>query len=182
MSIATRAGRRRLTAAAGDLLRPDRVSLTATLSAGPVATEVRLIQIGDDAYLAEAPTGKWEKALAGFSYDTASLFDTEGGVSAALGKGAAWQLVETATVDGVETQHVRGPLPAGSVGNLVGSSPQGEYVDVDLYIRPSNADIVKVIVSERPSVPPANAPTPRWTLDLSKQDEGIAIEAPTLGG
>ncbi len=174
-------GARNLTAAEGDLLRPDRVSLTATLSAGPVDTELRLIQIGDDAYLATMPAGTWGKAPAGFSYDAGLLFDKDRGVSAVLERGVGWQPVETATVNGVETRHVRGPVLAGLVNDLVGSSLRGEYVDVDLYIEPSNADIIKFIVSEPPSAVPAHTPPSRWTLDLSRQDEQIVIEAPPLG-
>jgi len=171
-----------LTAAEGDLLRPDRVSLTATLSAGSVSTQQRLIQIGGDAYLTTMPTGTWEKAPAGFSYDAGFLFDQEGGVPAILGKGRDWQPVETVMVNGVATQHVRGPVPAASVNALVGSPMRGEEVNVDLYIQPTTADIVRVIVSEQPSVVPANVLPSRWTLDLSKQNETIVIEAPTLGG
>jgi len=171
-----------LTAAEGDLLRPDRVSLTATLSAGSVTTQQRLIQIGGDAYLTTMPTGTWEKAPAGFSYDAGFLFDQEGGVPAILGKGRDWQPVETVTVNGVATQHVRGPVPAASVNALVGSPMRGEEVNVDLYIQPTTADIVRVIVSEQPSVVPANVLPSRWTLDFSKQNETIVIEAPTLGG
>ena len=171
-----------LTAAEGDLLRPDRVSLTATLSAGPATTQLRLIEIGGDAYLANMATGTWEKAPAGFSYDAGALFDPGGGVPAILERGRDWQPVEAMTVDGVETQHVRGPVPAASVNALVGSPMRGEYVDVDLYIRPTTADIVRVVVSEQPSAAPADVPPARWTLDLSEQDEAIAIEAPTLGG
>jgi len=171
-----------LTAAEGDLLRPDRVSLTATLSAGSVITQQRLIQIGGDAYLTTMPTGTWEKAPAGFSYDAGFLFDQEGGVPAILGKGRDWQPVETVMVNGVATQHVRGPVPAASVNALVGSPMRGEEVNVDLYIQPTSADIVRVIVSEQPSVVAANVLPTRWSLDLSKQNEIIVIEAPTLGG
>ncbi|MCA1666052.1 MAG: LppX_LprAFG lipoprotein [Thermomicrobia bacterium] len=171
-----------LTAAEGDLLRPDRVSLTATLSAGSVITQQRLIQIGGDAYLANMPTGTWEKAPAGFSYDAGFLFDHEGGVPAILGKGRDWQLVETVMVNGIATQHVRGLVPAASVNALVGSPMRGEEVNVDLYIQPTTADIERIMVSEQSSVVPANVLASRWTLDLSKQNETIVIEAPTLGG
>ncbi len=171
-----------LTAAAGDLLRPDRVSLTATLSASSVTTQLRLIQIGNDGYLMSMPTGTWEKAPAGFSYDAGFLFDTQGGVPAILGKGRDWQLVAMVTVNGVETQHVRGSVPAASVNALVGSPMRGEDVDVDLYIQLTNADIVRLIVSEQASVVPVTIPIARWTLDLAKQNETIVIAAPTLGG
>ena len=48
----------KLKSADGDLIRPDKVSLTAKASVGPVNATLKFIQIGDQAYLTNILTGK----------------------------------------------------------------------------------------------------------------------------
>jgi hypothetical protein len=171
----------KLKSAEGDLVRPDKVSLTAKASVGPVNAQLKFIQIGDNAYLTNILTGKWEKAPAGFAYDPRVVFDKDKGVSAILGKVQGWALVGNEKVNGVDTQHVRGPVPVDSVNALVSSSLRGDTVDVDLYVEGKNADVVKFILSEQPAAVAPGTAAAKWTLDLSKQNDAIKIDAPTIG-
>lgn len=172
----------KLKSADGDLVRPDKVSLTAKAAVGPINAQLKYIQIGDDAYLTNILTGKWEKAPAGFAYDPRIVFDKDKGVAAIMGKVRGWTLVGNEKVNGVDTQHVRGPVPVESVNDLVTSSLRGENVDVDLFVEPKNGDAVKFILSEQPAAVAPGTAAARWTLDLSKQNENLKIDAPTLGG
>lgn len=172
----------KLKSADGDLVRPDKVSLTAKASVGPVNAQLKFIQIGDDAYLTNILTGKWEKAPAGFAYDPRIVFDKDKGVAAIMGKVRGWTLVGSEKVNGVDTQHVRGPVPVESVNDLVSSSLRGDNVDVDLYVEGKNNDVVKFTLSEQPAAIAAGTPVAKWTLDLSKQNDAIKIDAPAIGG
>jgi len=171
----------KLKSAEGDLLRPDKVSLTAKASVGPINAQLKFIQIGDNAFLTNLLTGKWEKAPAGFAYDPRIVFDKDKGVSAIMGKVQGWTLVGNEKVNGVDTQHVRGPVPVESVNALVSSSLRGDNVDVDLYVEGKNADVVKFILSEQPAAVVQGTVAAKWALDLSKQNDAIKIDAPTIG-
>lgn len=172
----------RLRSAEGDLVRPDRVSVAAKLSVGPINATIKFIQIGTDAYITNILSGKWEPAPSGFAYDPRIIFDRDRGASAILGNVRGWQFVENTKVNGIDTQHVRGPVPVQSVGALVGGALRGDMVDVDLYVEMKSNDIVRFVIAEQPAA--AVAPSPvaaRWTLDLSKQNEKITIDAPRVG-
>jgi hypothetical protein len=172
----------KLKSADGDLIRPDKVSLTAKASVGPINAQLKFIQVGDQAYLTNILTGKWEKAPAGFAYDPRVVFDPTMGVSAILGNVRGWTLVGNEKVNGMDTQHVRGPVPVTTVNALVSSSLRGDNVDVDLYVEPKNNDVVRFVLSEQPAAVAPGTVAARWTLDLSKQnDSSIKIDAPTLG-
>lgn len=172
----------RLKSADGDLVRPDKVSLTARAAVGPVNAQLKFIQIGNEAYLTNILTGKWEKAPTGFAYDPRVVFDKDKGVAAIMGKVRGWTLIGNEKVNGVDTQHVRGPVPVDSVNDLVTSSLRGDNVDVDLYVEPKNGDAVKFILSEQPTAVAPGTLAARWTLDLSKQNESLKIDAPAIGG
>ena|GEM_PF-574299 len=172
----------KLKSADGDLIRPDKVSLTAKAQVGPINAQLKFIQIGDNAFLTNILTGKWEKAPSGFAYDPRVVFDPDRGVSAILAKVQGWQSAGSEKINGADTQHVRAPVPTAIVNDLVSSSLRGDTVDVDLYIEPKNNDVVRLILTERPDAVAAGTTAARWTLDLSKQNDSITINAPTIGG
>ena len=165
----------------GDLVRPDKVSLTARAAVGPVNAQLKFIQIGDDTYLTNILSGKWEKAPTGIGYDPRLVFDRDRGVPALLTSTQGWSLVGTEKVNGADTQHVRAAVPAAQVSDLVSASLRGDTVDVDLFVEPKNNDVVRLIVAERPDAVTAGTVAARWTLDLSKQNDNIKIDPPALG-
>jgi hypothetical protein len=171
----------RVRSAEGDLVRPDRVSATAKVSAGPINATIKFIQIGDDVYMTNILTGKWEKASGGLGYDPRVVFDKDNGVAAILGKVTGWQFVENTKINGVDTQHVHGPVPVQSVNALVANSMRGDTIDVDLYVEGKNNDVVRFVLAEQPAAVTPGTVASRWTLDLSKQNDNIKIDAPQIG-
>jgi len=172
----------KLKAAEGDLVRPDKVSLTAKAQIGPINAQLKFIQIGDNAFLTNILTGKWEKAPSGFAYDPRIVFDQDRGVAAILSKVRGWQPVGSEKINSADTQHVRASVPVETVNDLVSASLRGDTIDVDLFIEPKNNDVVRLILTERPDAVTAGTTAARWTLDLSKQNGNITIDAPTIGG
>jgi LppX_LprAFG lipoprotein len=171
----------KLKSADGDLVRPDKVSLTAKAQVGPVNAQLKFIQIGDTAYLTNILTGKWESAPSGLTYDPRIVFDQNRGVAAILTRVQGWQPAPSEKIDGADTQHVHAPVPTTTVNDLVSSSLRGDTVDVDLYIEPKNNDVVRIVLAERPEAVTPGTVAARWTLDLSKQNDNITINAPTIG-
>jgi len=171
----------RLLAADGDLLRPDRVSATGRVAISSINVQLKFIQIGDAAYLTSPITGRWQNAPAGFSYDPRIVFDPNNGVTAILGRVNTWVLVDMPKVNGVDTQHLRGSVPTTAVDALVTNSLRGDNVDVDVYIEGKNSDTVRLILAEQPAAITDGSTAAKWTLDLSKQNEVLKIEAPMIG-
>lgn len=171
----------RLTAADGDLIRPDRVSLTARVAVSSINAQLKFIQIADMAYLTNILTGRWQAAPAGLSYDPRVVFDSQNGVSAIMGQVNTWTVVDTTKINGTDTQHLRGFVPTTAANALVSNSLRGDYVDVDVYIEGKNGDVVKLILAEQPAAITDGTPASKWTLDLSKQNESLKIDAPTIG-
>lgn len=171
----------RLTAADGDLIRPDRVSLTARISVSSINAQLKFIQIADMPFLTNILTGRWQVAPAGLSYDPRIVFDPNNGVTAIMGRVNNWTLVDMATVSGTPTQHLRGVVPMTAVNALVTDSLRGDYVDVDVYIEGKNNDILKFVIAEQPAAITDGTQPAKWTLDLSKQNEAITINAPMIG-
>ena len=172
----------KLKSAEGDLVRPDKVSLTARAQVGPINAQLKFIQIGDNAFLTNILTGKWEKAPSGFAYDPRIVFDQDRGVSAILSKVHGWQPADGVKINGADTQHVHATVPVETVNDLVSSSLRGDTIDVDLFIEPKNNDVVRLILAEQPDAVTAGTVAARWTLDLTKQNSNITIDAPTIGG
>jgi hypothetical protein len=171
----------KLKSADGDLVRPDKVAVTAKAAVGPINAQLKFIQIADNAYLTNILTGKWEKAPQGFAYDPRLVFDRDKGVTAILTRVGGWSLVDTMKINGTDTQHVRASVPVESVNDLVSFSLRGDMVDVDLYVEPKNNDVVRLVIGEQVSAVTAGTVAARWTLDLSKQNDNIKIDPPTLG-
>lgn len=171
----------RLTAADGDLVRPDRVALTARVAVSSIVAQVRFIQIAEAAFITNILTGRWQTAPSGFSYDPRIVFDPTRGVSAVVGGVQSWTLVENVRVSNTDTQHLRGTAPAALAAPLVSNSLRGEFVDVDMYVEGRNSDVLKLILAEQPAAIPDGSPVSKWTLDLSRQNENITIAAPMVG-
>jgi len=171
----------RLLAADGDLLRPDRVSATGRVAISSINVQLKFIQIADAAYLTSPITGRWQNAPAGFSYDPRIVFDPANGVTAILGRVNTWVLVDIPKVGGVDTQHLHGVVPTAAVDALVTNSLRGDNVDVDVYIEGKNSDVVRLILAEQPAAITDGTTPAKWTLDLSKQNEALKIDAPMIG-
>jgi hypothetical protein len=168
----------KLRSAEGDLVRPDKASATAKVAMGPVNATVRFIQIGNDSYMTNLLTGKWEKVPGGLGYDPSVVFDPQNGVAAILGRISGWQYVESTTVNGVETQHVRGSVPVQTVNALTAGSLPGGTVGVNLYVEGQNNDIVRFVITGQPAAATSSTAASRWTLDLSNQNGNISIVPP----
>lgn len=171
----------RLTAAEGDLVRPDRVSLVARVAVGSVVAQLKFIQVAEMAFLTNILTGRWQTAPAGFSYDPRLVFNPTSGVSAIIGQAPVWTLVEMVRVANQDTQHLRGIVPAAVAAPLVSNSLRGDYVDVDIYVEGRNNDVLKLVLAEQPAAVADGVPVSKWTLDLSRQNMNLSIDAPTIG-
>ncbi len=168
----------KLRAGEGDALRPDRVALTAKVSVGSINAQLKFIQIGSMGYLTDVLTGKWGPAPQGIEFDPRIIFDQQTGVTGVVKKVNSWVLVDTTKVNNTDTQHVRGFVPGAAVNDLVQSSLRGDFVDVDLYIEPKSSDVLRFVLSEQAVAVPVGTAVSKWTLELSKQNQNIKIDAP----
>src|SRR5215216_2650121 len=96
--------------AEGDVQRPDRLRMKFTLRLAGFSAESQLIAIGEDLFLTNPLNGQWQKAPA--ATGAPRVLDNERGMSSLLRKVTDPQRVGTESVDGAQTVHLRGRVPA----------------------------------------------------------------------
>src|SRR5436190_21069219 len=105
--------------AEGDVVRPDKLQMKFTLRLAGFSAEAQLIAVGDDLFLTNPLSGQWQKAPA--STGAPRVLDKDRGISSLLRQVTNPQSVGTETIDGVQTQHIKGSVPAAAFGALTGA-------------------------------------------------------------
>lgn len=168
-----------LRSAEGDLLRPDSATAKANISAGGPTLTVNMIAIGEQQYITNFLTGRWEQAPEGFGYNPAILFNEQQGIQGILTKVDQASLVGTEDVGGAQAQHLRGVVARDAVSPLTGDAFQGNRIDVDLWVTTDTHDLAKIVLHD--TAPPAQGATAAtWTLVISNQDSPVEITAPPV--
>lgn len=121
-----------VTRAEGDVVRPDRVRLKASFRLGTMSAESQLVAIGQELYLTNPLTGRWERMPGGVV--ALRVLDSERGVPNLLRRLSEAQKVATETLDGVATHHLRGTLPASAIADMVGGQARDEQVAGEVWV------------------------------------------------
>jgi hypothetical protein len=167
----------KLRSAEGDVQRPDSASATAKIEAMAIVVDVSLIGVGGTIYMTNLISGKWEEAPSDFSYDPSVLFDDTDGIGAVLAGLQNAQLDGEESVDGKTAFKVTGTADSGAVAEITAGAIQGEAIDVTVWIGKNPTDILKVTLTEPDGIREVPA---TWTLELTRHNEGVTIEAPEI--
>ncbi|MBI4494585.1 MAG: LppX_LprAFG lipoprotein [Chloroflexi bacterium] len=160
--------------AEGDVVSPDRVRLKFTLRLGTMSAESQLVAIGEQLYLTNPLTGRWEKVPVKLA--APQLLHRERGVSNVLRKVADPQKIATETLDGARTYHLRGSVPASPIAQMVGGQPMGESVVGEVWVDADDFRVRQVRLEG--AIGPGDKATTVRLLKLSRFDEPISIEPP----
>jgi outer membrane lipoprotein-sorting protein len=160
--------------AEGDVLRPDKLRMKFTLRFLGINAESQLIAIGDDVFLTNPTSGQWVKAPP--STSAPQVLDKDHGVSSLLRQVSNPQSVGTETIDGVQTQHIKGSVPADAFGALTGAKVSGDAVPGDIWV--GTADFLPRQVRLEGVIGPADTSATVRNLKLSNYNQDIAIDAP----
>ena len=167
-----------LRSAEGDFARPDKMGVHLKVLAAGLAAELDMIALGDEQYLTNVLTKKWEVLPPEFGFNPAFMFDPQFGLEQLLKAGLEnphWIGVET--LDGKNIYHLQGSISGeklqGMSGGLISTGP----VDVDLWVEPNTYLPRKAVIVDKGS--DAEKPT-TWTLTFSSYGKDVNITAPPV--
>jgi hypothetical protein len=168
-----------LVSAEGNVVQPDRVQTQFRIRVGNQAiSTIRLITIGDEAWMTDLITGKWVPAATEFNYDASILFDPSEGLAAVmLGVENPVRLADE-KVDGREAYVVEATGGKELIGPITSNTLLGYPVTVRAWIDQETGDLLRIVLIEPPS--PENSDPSTWTLELSKLDSDFTIEPPKV--
>lgn len=133
-------------------------------------TELGAVAIGDEVWLSNPVTGRFETLPPGFDLDPSSFFDPKGG----------WQpLVEDLQdMTFVEEQanglyFLTGTAPAERMTAITAGLVRGQDVDLDLWLNPVTAEVVVIEFATD-----FGGETTDWVLELSDYGEPFDISPP----
>jgi hypothetical protein len=160
--------------AEGDVLRPDRLSMKFTLRLAGFSAESQLIAVGEDLFITNPLNGQWQKAPA--RTGAPRVLDKEHGMSNLLRKVTDGQRIGNEALDGAQTQHLKGRVPAGTFAEMTGSQPTGDSVAGDVWIG-SDDSLPRQVRLEGSIGTGGTAQTVRL-LKFSKFNQPVTIERP----
>jgi hypothetical protein len=161
--------------AEGDVLRPDRLSMSFTLRLAGFSAESKLIVVGEELFITNPLSGQWQKAPS--STGAPRVLDKDHGMSSLLRNVTDAQRVGNETLDGTQTQHLKGRVPATSFADMAGSQPTGDAVAGDLWVG-SDDFLPRQVRLEGPIGAGDTAATVR-VLKFSKFNQPVTIERPS---
>lgn len=167
-----------LRSAEGDFARPDRMGVHLKVIAAVAAAEMDMIALGDEQYITNVLTRKWEVLPPEFGFNPAIMFDPQVGLEQLLKSGLDnphWIGIEA--LDGQNVFHLQGSLSGeklqGMSGGLISTGP----VDVDLWLEPDTYLPRKATLVDRATDP--DKPT-TWTMAFSSYGKNVEITTPQV--
>jgi len=167
-----------LRSAEGDFSRPDKMGVHLKVIAAVAAAELDMIALGNEQYLTNVLTKKWEVLPPEFGFNPAVMFDPKMGLEQLLKGGLDnphWIGVET--MDGKNIWHLQGSIDGARVQGMSGGLISNGPADVDLWIEPNTFLPRQAVIVDKNSNP--DKPT-TWTMTFSSFGKDVNITAPTL--
>lgn len=162
-----------VTSAEGDVVSPDRAHLFFKLRFGTLTADSQLVTIGDQLYLTNPLTGRWEKVPTRIA--SLQVLDAEHGVPSLLR-----QVVDpeksTESLDSVKTYHIKGKVPTSAFTDLTGGQPTDGLVDGEVWVGADDF-LVRQVRLEGAIIAGDKATSVR-VLKLSRFNDPISIEPP----
>ena len=168
-----------LRSAEGDFARPDKMGVHLKVIAAVAAAELDMIALGNDQYITNILTHKWEPLPSKFGFNPAVMFDPKVGLEQLLETGLDnphWVGIET--LDGASSYHLQGTLDGARVQGMSDGLIHPGRVDVDLWVDPSTSLPRQAILVDTASDPEKPS---TWTLTFTSYGKPVNITAPQVG-
>ena len=166
-----------LVSAEGNIIRPDRAQVQFRIRIGDQAiSSIRMISVGEDAWMTDIVSGDWVPALAEFDYDVPTIFDPAQGLAAVMLGVADPVRLPDDELDGRDVYVIDAAGDRDLIGPVTAYTLLGYPVAVRAWIDQETGDLLKIVLVEPPS--PENSDPSTWTLELSRYDADFAIEPP----
>ncbi len=144
--------------------------------AGAFTTQIGAVAIGDEIFLTNPLTGKFELLPADFGFDPGSFFDPVNGWRPLLETLGDPVFVGEEDRDGVRYL-VRGAAPAASIESITAGLVSDQEVEVEVWIDPYSAHVTALEMTTENNGEPTS-----WVVEMHEYDAPIEIERPDTDG
>lgn len=166
-----------LLSAEGAMQRPDKVDVTFTaLVLGKQQISIRMITIGDEAWITDIVTGKWVTSPPEFGYNPSILYDDEYGLGPVMSRMNNPELAGSDKVDGKDTWHITATVDGEVTSKMTSDTMRGSEQGLELWIDKETGDIRRIKISE-PTDEDLEDPA-TWILNLTDHNKDVNIEQP----
>jgi outer membrane lipoprotein-sorting protein len=166
-----------LLGAEGVMQRPDRVDVTFTaLVLNRQQISIRMITIGEEAWITDIVTGKWVKSPPEFGYNPAVLYDAKDGLGPVMSRMNDPKLEDSEEIDGRDAWHISATVEGEVTGAMTSGTMRGSEQSLDLWIDKETSDILRIRIGE-PTDEKLEDPA-TWTLTLFDHNRDVKIERP----
>jgi hypothetical protein len=118
--------------ASGDMVKPDKMKTSITGVAIGMIIQVQVITIGNETYMTNPLSGKWE--LLPNEFHVLSVFDPATGVAAIMKNMSGATRLNDEEIGGKTCYHISGSVDSGELNAISGSSIQGIEDKADVWI------------------------------------------------
>lgn len=166
-----------LLGAEGVMQRPDRVDVTFTaLVLKTQQISIRMITIGEDAWITDIVTGKWVPSPPEFGYNPSVLYDDQDGLGPVMGRMDDPHLEDSEKIDGRETWHIVATVDGEVTKKMTSGTMRGTTQALEVWIDKENSNLLRIRIAE-PTDEDLDDPA-TWTLTLSDHGKDVKIERP----
>ena len=166
-----------LTEAEGDGVFPDKAEFVAKATSalfGNAALELDIVQYGEITHLRDRISMVWQALPAGtLAIDFTNI---NGSIADALASLDGLDLTDGGSVDGAPVHKLTGTTPSTSMRGLVPGAPEGDTLQMEVWIGRDDYLVRKVRLTGR--LVEADTPDIVRVLELSRFDEPVTIEPP----
>ena len=157
--------------AEGDVAGADRLSVEIKASLGPLNLGIAIIVIGDDAWITNPLTRRWEREQISIS----EVFDPANGVTGLMRAAAGARVAGSDRIGGVSTYRVEAAVDSGDV-TLFGDARPGTELRASVWIGVDDLLVYRIELVGAVAAGEADDLVRRITL--SRFDEDIEIAPP----
>jgi hypothetical protein len=156
--------------AAGDVVKPDKLSVSFSGAFGSFAVKSSVIAIGDSSYMTNPLTGRWESIANEVS--PLGFFNPREGIAAIMSQVTQVSLVSA----DAEALRLRGTLPAEALAPLLGAAVQGTTIAVELKLDARQLYLLEAVLDGRVTALEPDGVV--RLITLSRFNQPTAIEPP----
>ena len=160
----------------GDVARPNRLKATATVDAGFLTTQIRLIIVGSQQWYTDPLTGQFVATTQFGSY--LRIFDPSIGLGALLGDLKNPSTPKDGSANGTPCWAVSGGISMAQLSAIFGSAVVGSPNQTTFCISKSDNQLLSVVLQGR--VLSGDTSETIRTIDLTNFDQPVSIQTPTV--
>lgn len=166
-----------LLGAEGIMQRPDKVDVTFTaLVLGRQQISIRMITIGEEAWITDIVTGKWVTSPPEFGYNPSILYDEKDGLGPVMSRMDEPEIVGSEEIDGRDAWHIRAKVDGEVTSAMTSGTMRGTTHGLELWIDKETNDILRIQIAEPEDEDLEDPAT--WILTLFDHNKDVKIEQP----